>query len=154
MSETITYNGREFRVIGGPAVPPTAPRRKKHRQIPTPLDGAPVAAGTLALTMAPPSVNSLFHNRAKGRGKTLVYRTWRAAADAELRAQPSWHVPGKVAVKIIVGTNRGDVDNRIKATLDALVGAGRIEDDKHVAYVSAERDTSIAGASITIARAG
>lgn len=139
MSETVTINGRPFRVVGGAARAPAAPRRKAHRQIPTPLDGAPVSQGTVVLSVAPPSVNSLFHNRAKGRGKTLDYRNWRTEADRELRAQRSWHVPGKVEVRIwLAATTRGDADNRIKAALDALVNAGRIEDDRNVVKVSAE----------------
>lgn len=139
MGETITINGRAFPVVGGSPAAPTAAKRKAHRQIATPLDGAPVSQGGLALSMTPPSVNSLFHNRAKGRGKTLAYRNWRTLADRELRDQPSWHVPGKVEVRIYLpATTRGDADNRIKATLDALVCAGRIEDDKNVVKVSAE----------------
>jgi Holliday junction resolvase RusA-like endonuclease len=155
MAETITLpNGRSFNIVGCSPAAPTAAKRKAYRQIPKPLDGAPVASGTLTLTSIPPSVNSIFFNRpkGKGRGKTLAYRNWRAIADRELRDQPSWHVPGKVVIKIRVGPARGDIDNRIKATLDLLVCAGRIEDDKHVAFVSAERDT-FAGTSITIVRA-
>jgi Holliday junction resolvase RusA-like endonuclease len=140
MAETITLpNGRSFNVVGGSPAAPTAAKRKAHRQIPKPLDGDPVSGGTLSLSMVPPSVNSLFHNRKKGRGKTLAYRNWRAFSDHEIRDQPSWHVPGKVEIRIYLPKNtRGDADNRIKATLDALVGAGRIEDDRNVVKVSAE----------------
>lgn len=144
MTESITINGREFRIVNadptsGPWRPLVPAKRKAHRAILRPLDGEPVTSGTLILSMAPPSVNALFHNRKKGRGKTLAYRNWRAFADQELRDQPSWHVLGKIEVRIyLAATTRGDADNRIKATLDCLVNAGRIEDDKNVVKVSAE----------------
>lgn len=155
MAETITINGRAFRIASSTPVKSIAGKRKAHRAIPRPLDGEPVESGTLSLSMAPPSVNALFFNRAgrgRGRGKTLAYRNWRAFADQELRAQPSWHVPGKVRIAIRVGATRGDCDNRIKAALDALVTAGRIEDDRNVAKVSAEF-SDITGTVIEIARA-
>ncbi len=100
MTETITINGRSFRVVSSVPATPAAAKRKAHRAIPTPLDGEPVARGTLTLSSPPPAVNGLFHNRKKGRGKTLAYRNWRAFADRELRDQPSWHVPGKVKITI------------------------------------------------------
>lgn len=129
------------------------PKRKAHRIIPRPLDGPSVESGTLTLTMAPPSVNSLFHNRKKGRGKTLAYRNWRAFADRELRDQPSWHVAGKVTITIRVGGSKADVDNLCKAPLDALVGAGRISDDKELLEVHAIHDDTVRGTVIEIARA-
>jgi Holliday junction resolvase RusA-like endonuclease len=145
MGETITLpNGRSFNVVGGARAAPTAAKRKAHRQIPKPLDGAPVSQGTLSLSVVPPSVNALFFNRPKGKGRglTLAYRNWRAFADRELRDQPPWHVPGRVEVRIYLpAVTRGDADNRIKATLDALVCAGRIEDDRNVVKVGAEFST-------------
>lgn len=161
MTETVTINGRQFRVVSadpraGPWRPLEPVKRKAHRQINRPLDGSPVASGTLTLTTVPPSVNGLFYNRGKGRGKTLAYRTWRSVADRELRDQPSWHVLGKVEIRIYLAANtRGDADNRIKATLDALVCAGRIEDDRNVVKVSAEFGQLEHGAVILIqGRAG
>lgn len=138
MTESIVINGRSFPVVGGAGKAPTAAKKKAHRQIPKPLDGPPVSQGTLTLSVVPPSVNSLFFNKTKGRGKTLVYRNWCAFADKEIRDQPSWHIPGKVEVLIFLpATTRGDADNRIKATLDCLVNAGRIEDDRNVVRVTA-----------------
>lgn len=142
MTETITLpNGRSFNVVGGAAGPATAPRRERRPKVAKPLDGAPVASGGLSLSVTPPSVNGMYYNRPKGggRGKTLAYRNWRRDALIELATQDRWHVPGKVEVRIYLpAITRGDADNRIKATLDALVAAGRIEDDKHVSRVSAE----------------
>lgn len=140
MRKSVTINGREFPVVSETAAKEVVPgKRRAHRIIPHLLDGEPVRSGTLTLRDVPPSANSLFHNRSRGRGKTLSYRNWRALADRELRDLPSWHVPGKVEIRIyLASTTRGDADNRIKAALDALVCAGRIEDDKNVVKVSAE----------------
>lgn len=151
--ETITLNGRAFRVISSTPASTAPAKRKAHRMIPRPLDGEPVAAGTLTLSMRPPSVNSLFHNRAKGRGKTLAYRNWRAFADRELREQPSWHVPGKIKVVIRVGGSRADADNLCKAPLDALVAAGRIQDDRNVIDARSIHDATVSGTRIEIERA-
>lgn len=153
--ETVPYNGRHFPVVswGAPAKPAT--KKKAHRAIPSPLDGEACSGGVLTLATVPPSVNGMFFNRrgGKGRGKTLAYRNWRAFADRELRDQPAWHVPGKVNVRIQIERTRGDCDNRIKAALDCLVSAGRIEDDKNVVKVSAEF-ASVTGTRIEIERAG
>lgn len=126
-------------------------KRKAHRSIPRPLDGEPVRHGVLTLTQPAPSVNSIFHNRKKGRGKTLAYRNWRSSADQELRDQPSWHVPGKVKIQLTTGGGV-DLDNRSKAILDALVGAGRIEDDspKYVVELVTRHDASVTGVRIEI----
>ena len=140
MSETIIFNGRPFKVVSwlSPARLPPAAVRKAHRVIPTPLDGEPVEKGTLVLSGPPPSVNALFHNRKKGRGKTLAYQNWRAITDRELRDQPSWHVPGKVKIRLEVYGSRADADNLCKAPIDALVGAGRIQDDRNVVLYAAD----------------
>jgi Holliday junction resolvase RusA-like endonuclease len=141
MTKTITLpNGRSYRVVGGAPAAPTAAKGKKRALRTPPLDGAAVASGTLTLTTTPPSVNALFYNRKSGgRGKTLVYRNWQRDALTELSLHPHWHVPGRVAVRIQVGAARGDIDNRVKATLDLLVRAGRIMDDRLVFSVKAKR---------------
>lgn len=152
MTETIQINGRSFKVV---SMGPTPKARKAaHRMIKRPLDGEAVESGTLSLTLPPPSVNGLFFNSKKGRGKTLAYRNWRVAADRELRAQPAWHIPGKVAV-ILRSSGTSDLDNRSKPLLDALVGAGRIEDDspRYVVRLVSEHDPKVAGTEIEIRRA-
>lgn len=159
MSETVTINGREFPVVGegratrplqGLPHPSPVKAGKGRRAIAKPLDGAPVASGTLMLSSHPPSVNALFFNKTKGRGKTLVYRNWLKEAGVELSRQSRWHVAGKVVVRIWVGTRRGDIDNRIKATLDLLVAHGRIEDDANVVKASAESAHYVRGTMIHI----
>lgn len=153
----IAPNGKAFPILASTSVAmPAKTKRKAHRMIERPLDGELRAHGVLALTSVPPSVNSMFFNRrgttgkSPGRGKTLAYRNWRAFADREIRDQPSWHVPGKIKVEIRMQPTPGDCDNRIKAALDLLVGAGRIQDDKNVVKVSAEFDPEIRGTLIKI----
>lgn len=152
-AETVTLpNGRTFNVVSWGPKPATLTKakRKAHRAITKPLDGEPVTSGTLTLSMAPLSVNALFHNRRKGRGKTLVYKNWRIEADRQLRGQPSWHVPGKVTITIRVGGSKADIDNLQKSTLDALVAAGRIQDDRNVVEARAIHDSTISGTLIEI----
>lgn len=83
----------------------------------------------------PPSVNAIFRNlKGKGRVKTRAYDDWRAFAVTSIRLQKAAHVPGRVVV--LFGVERlslsADIDNRIKAMLDAMVEARVIEDDKFV----------------------
>ncbi len=156
MSETVIINGRSFRVVSSATsgvVKVVTEKRKAHRAIPTPLDGEPVSRGTLMLSSRSPSVNGLFFNSKKGRGKTLAYRNWRLAAARELRAQASWHVPGKVRITVRVGGSRADIDNLCKAPLDALVAAGRIQDDRNVVEARAIHDATVLGTLVEIERA-
>lgn len=157
MRETVRINDRDFPVVtwGAPAKS-IAAKRKAHRVIPRPLDGEPVESGTLTLSMPPPSVNALFFNRkggGKGRGKTLRYKNWCIDAALQLRSQPSWHVPGAVRVTVRVGGSKGDADNLLKASLDCLVNAGRIQDDRNVVEARAIHDDSVVGTLIEIERA-
>lgn len=86
--------------------------------------------------LPPPSVNMAFKNAGKkGRVKTLSYKRWGMYACAAIKG----HVPAKerVAGKFYVAINlpkamRGDIDNRVKGILDALVTSGRVDDDKHM----------------------
>jgi Holliday junction resolvase RusA-like endonuclease len=48
-----------------------------------------------------------------------------------------------VSVAVRVGGSRADADNLLKATIDALVNAGRIEDDRNVAKAIAEHDACL-----------
>lgn len=113
---------------------------KAHRMIPTPLDGEAAAHGVLMLSGPPPSLNHVFVNVAKvGRVRSALYRGWQTLAHLELRKHGPWHVPGKVRVEIQVARKgtRADIDNLIKPTLDLLVSAGRIADDRNVIDVRA-----------------
>ena len=85
----------------------------------------------VATIPTPPSVNGLYRNgKYNPRVKTERYMTWLNAAVPILRVcLPQF--PGRVLVLIGVSEKHtGDIDNRQKAVLDALVKAGRIPDDQ------------------------
>ncbi len=106
----------------------------------TALDGEARDHGVLMLSGPPPSLNGIFANaRSVGRIKTAAYNGWRTLAHLELRKHGPWHVPGRIKVEIQVGRagTRADIDNLIKPTLDLLVSAGRIADDRNVTDVRA-----------------
>lgn len=90
--------------------------------------------------LPPPSVNEAFKNisrkgKSMGRARTKTYKRWCDYACAAIKG----HVPaancvrGKFAVAINLPKKmRGDIDNRVKGILDALVTSGRIDDDRHM----------------------
>jgi Holliday junction resolvase RusA-like endonuclease len=102
-----------------------------------------------ATFLLPPSVNSLFRttmvkSKTGGRDvplrvKTGPYKKWLKAATGALARQI-----GAAGIKgrVIVITNverpiiTADLDNRLKACLDALVEARVIEDDKQIASIA------------------
>lgn len=87
---------------------------------------------------APPSVNGLFANRAKGRFKTPAYKAWLDEAGWMIREQLPDRVPGRVVV--VIGVERAslmaDIDNRCKAVLDLLVACKVIDDDRWVTGIA------------------
>jgi len=98
--------------------------------------GATDLVASVSFTMpVPPSVNECFRNLpGKGRVATKVYRDWIDYALTNLRLQQLPIIHGHVLVNMgfeIMG-DRGDVDNRIKPTLDVLTKAGLIVDDRFV----------------------
>ena len=80
----------------------------------------------------PPSVNSAFRNVAgKGRVKTREYQAWRNNAVALLLGTVKTRVAGSFSVTIDLPWNmRGDIDNRVKGIVDALVASGKVDDDR------------------------
>lgn len=92
----------------------------------------------------PPSVNRAFRNVAgKGRVKTRDYRDWRKNAVLSIYAQvrADRRIGGNVAVTVsLPATMKGDIDNRIKGLLDALVASRRIDDDKYVTTLTVRRN--------------
>lgn len=83
----------------------------------------------LTFSKAPPSVNNLFFNRAKGRGVTPQYRSWKQDAGWELKSQKQKPIHGPVSVMATFEEGRADLDNLSKPTLDLLVSHGLIDDD-------------------------
>lgn len=97
--------------------------------------GAPAPAAVSFTMPMPPSVNQIFRNlKGKGRVKTSEYHDWRAFAVTAIRRQQIGALTGRVLV--LFGVERmsltADIDNRIKAMLDAIVEAGVIADDRYV----------------------
>ena len=81
----------------------------------------------------PPSVNHAFANAKKGRIKTDAYKSWRDAAAWSIIAQVGSkdRIAGSFALSINLPWNlKGDIDNRIKGIVDALVSSGRVDDDR------------------------
>lgn len=92
----------------------------------------PVATFTLP---EPPSTNALFKNvPGRGRVRTSHYSDWLMCAITAMRMQSIQNVDCRCIV--IVGVERNslqaDIDNRLKATLDAIVKAGVLSDDSLV----------------------
>lgn len=101
----------------------------------------------------PPSLNNIFFNKPHGgRGKTTEYKNWLDATAWEIKAQRPGFIPGDVRISMIIERPNAasDLDNRIKASLDAIVKAGVIEDDKRVAALMVVWG-DVSGARIRIA---
>ena len=104
---------------------------------------------TLTLPL-PPSVNELFaevngYDGKPRRVTTAGYKAWQTAAAWSIKAQrlPSLDAARfAVAVRVPVKM-RGDVDNRLKPILDALVSNRLTPDDRYAWRVSIERDAAV-----------
>lgn len=91
----------------------------------------------------PPSVNHYWAARGNGRYLSPHAQRWHKEAWATLRA--AWRgkpMRGEVAVLVVLhppDRRRRDLDNILKAVLDALVHAGVLQDDSQVAELHAVR---------------
>ena len=91
----------------------------------------------------PPSVNHYWAARGNGRYLSPRARAWHREAWVILRS--SWRgrpMRGEVVVSIVLyppDRRRRDIDNLLKAILDALVHAGVLRDDSQVAELHAVR---------------
>lgn len=82
---------------------------------------------------SPPSVNNLYANiPGRGRIKSERYKAWLNAAGWAVSPRPAAPMSGPVAVEIVLGSRRLDIDNGSKACLDLLVKMAVIADDKQV----------------------
>ncbi len=90
----------------------------------------------------PPSVNHYWASRGKRRFLTKRAREWKRLVADEVRRQLPKHKPlkGRLKVRVLlcVRYRRGDVDNRLKAILDAFNGLVWV-DDRQVDFLSIER---------------
>lgn len=91
----------------------------------------------------PPSVNHYWAARGNGRYLAPHAQRWHKEAWAILRG--TWRgkpMRGEVAVLVVLhppDRRRRDLDNILKAVLDALVHAGVLQDDSQVAELHAVR---------------
>lgn len=101
----------------------------------------------LAFPDLPPSVNKAIAIRRAGNtnkrfiGKTDAYIRWiENAAWLVLSQRKGQSIAGPVQVSITARRDNpaADIDNRIKATLDAVAKGGAIQDDNQVQRVIAE----------------
>lgn len=121
----------------------------------TPSGGAiPSEARTVTLQLPkPPSVNRLWRKNPHG-GMYLDkgYMAWRNDAARMLLVQRRPRVNGRFTASIIVDAagRRGDVDNRIKATLDVLQYCGVITNDSLCDRVTAEWGIAPTGCTVTL----
>lgn len=100
----------------------------------------------------PPSLNNMFFNAPRrGRVKTMAYKNWLDETILEIRRQRPGIIAGEVCIDLLIErpTASSDLDNRIKAALDACQKAGVIENDKRVVELRA-RWGQIKGCQVTI----
>lgn len=95
----------------------------------------------------PPSLNMVYRGR---RYKTAAYKQWCQDADLQVKIQHPSTISGPVAIKICIERQRGDLDNRVKACLDALVRAGVIDDDHYVEDIHVKWDDEVRGAEVWV----
>lgn len=111
------------------------------------------AAFTIPL---PPSLNNIFFNRPHGgRSKTTDYKNWLDEAWVAIRQQHVPMISGDVRVDLIIERPNAssDLDNRLKAALDAIQKARVIENDKRVVELWA-RWGEVKGCQVTVMSAG
>jgi Holliday junction resolvase RusA-like endonuclease len=120
------------------------------------LEAADIRPASLVVTFMtpPPSANQLFVRLPRRVVKSKHYASWSKTAAWELRSQTSRKFTGQVAVLIILPRKvRGDADNRIKATLDALQAAEIVKNDSQCCPVKIDRG-DVAVTTITITPEG
>lgn len=106
----------------------------------------------------PPSINHYWKHRVIGR-RAHVYLSKEGVAfkslvnAAVLQARPIKQFTGRIGVSIVLNPptlRKFDIDNRVKATLDALTGAGIWVDDEQVDDLHIVRGDKIKGGQMTI----
>lgn len=79
----------------------------------------------------PPSVNNLFFNVARGRGRSKAYEDWDTEAGFAIRFAGSPRINGEIEITMtfLEKSGRHDLDNLPKAILDCLVSMRVIDAD-------------------------
>jgi Holliday junction resolvase RusA-like endonuclease len=93
----------------------------------------------------PPSLNGMYFNfPGHGRVPTTKYTGWKAIAGWEIRAANPTKISGPYRFTLLLPEKlRGDIDNRVKATLDLLVSLGVTPDDSKAVETVCRRDASV-----------
>ena len=100
----------------------------------------------------PPSLNNIFFNRPHGgRSKTTEYKNWVELASWEIRKQRPKMIEGDAAIHLTIErpNAQSDLDNRIKAVLDALQKAGVLKNDRQIVDLHAKWG-AVVGAVVNI----
>jgi Holliday junction resolvase RusA-like endonuclease len=102
-------------------------------------------------TTIPPSVNGAYVTGPHGkRFLSPDARAWKTGLGWQFAATRIKGIRGPYAVTVEVDRRmRGDIDNRLKIILDALVEAGATDDDKHLQEITIRR-ADVKGAVITV----
>ena len=107
----------------------------------------------------PPSANRLTRHVMSKRGPVSIssqdYRTWRQVAGNEIynqwNAQGCPEILGPWQCHIRVNVDRkSDIDNRVKAALDAVVSNTSIKDDRWCDKLTIERDRAVTGCVVQV----
>lgn len=102
----------------------------------------------------PPSANRIWRSSNGRVYRSGEYESWTRTVGQELMVQRARPIKGAVRIEIAVSDKvRGDLDNRCKPTLDALVKFGIIEGDskKHVRAIQLRWDALVKGIQVTVA---
>ena len=108
--------------------------------------------------IVPPSVNRLWAISQGRRVRSTAYKDWLHMVGFDIKAQVRRPVsestmPEKTPLYVFISMNinrKSDLDNRIKACLDALQHARIIPDDRWVDELHVKRDKRLAVDTMTI----
>lgn len=101
----------------------------------------------------PPSVNSLYFNRERGRTKTQAYQDWITLARSALRKQRAIPIFVPVELEYLVSEkSRIDLGNHEKPLTDLLVFHGVLENDskRYVRGISLKWCSELAGGTVRV----
>ena len=135
-----------------PAQPHTDAYRLTEAKPAKPAKPAPVPAAQSVILPLPPSVNHYYVNTGRGgRALSQEARDYKAAAELAVYRAHLVRYAGPVAVTLHVYRERkaGDLDNRVKLTLDALNGHAWV-DDAQVVEIHAYRHDDAANPRVEV----
>lgn len=103
----------------------------------------------------PPSLNNIYATVGRRRVKVQSYSDWRDVCAWVIAGGNRHHIGGAVAIQIELPMKmRGDIDNRVKPILDALVASKRIDDDRNVVSIYVCKTRNAADVLVTVSARG